>query len=140
MDVSAIAPDHLASFLPEGLELLHEAVKTSHGRCTVNDTIEAVYRGKKQLWAAYDDTVHGVITTSIVEYPRIKALVMELCAGDNLSQWKGQMLEMIEQFARDCGCAKIEMVGRKGWERVLDHDGYRPTHFVYEKELTDGQV
>lgn len=140
MNVSAVGPESLVNFIKEGYRVFSDAVATSQGRWQVSDVLEQLYKGEQQLWVAYDDQIHGVVTTRIIEYPRLRSLAMELCAGDEIELWKAPMLEAIEQFASDCGCAKIEMVGRKGWERFLKADGFQKTHFIYEKDLTHGQI
>lgn len=50
----------------------------------------------------------------------------------------GEILERmpgVEAWARDLGCDRMTLIGRKGWERVLAPVGYRPIHML-AKDLT----
>jgi hypothetical protein len=55
-----------------------------------------------------------------------------LAAGDK-KELVGQVLSDIETWAKAHGCSKIELVGRKGWLRVLQD--FEQPHHVLEKRL-----
>ena len=44
------------------------------------------------------------------------------------------LIEKIENYARDEGCTRVRIFGRKGWLRVLD--GYEAKHIIMDKELS----
>ncbi|WP_342712175.1 hypothetical protein AAFG13_12535 [Bradyrhizobium sp. B124] len=43
------------------------------------------------------------------------------------------LLDGIEAYARDEGCVRVRIYGRKGWLRVLDR--YREKHVILDKDL-----
>ena len=67
----------------------------------------------------------------IVEYPKYKACRIWLAAGG--VELTERMLCDIEAWAKGGNCYKIEIVGRRGWLRVLT-DSHQP-HTVLEKIL-----
>jgi hypothetical protein len=84
------------------------------------------------VWLAVDDKeIMAVATTHLVR-PREKVCVLTACAGREREQWL-PLFARIEQYAKDEGCTKMRIYGRKGWERVLD--GYRVEHVILEKVL-----
>ena len=72
--------------------------------------------------------------TEVVRYPRKTALNFWLAGGD-LQELK-TMLAPIEQWAREQGCERITLAGRRGWERTFMREaGYTPQWSVMAKEL-----
>jgi len=45
---------------------------------------------------------------------------------------KNEMLQLLQQFARDNQCAVIESYGRPGWGKVFEKDGYKARFIYYE--------
>jgi hypothetical protein len=90
---------------------------------------------KKQLWGAQENgKVLGIAIT------RIGGGTCEIYAAAGTQTAAGQitsLYERIEQWAREKGCVRMKIVGRKGWLRMLK--GYRPAKAVIlEKELVHG--
>ena len=90
--------------------------------------------GKALAWIAVGDgdRVLSVCVTALVT--RHAGLVCKImaCSGENLDLWSAFHLE-IERYAKGEGCVKVEIEGRRGWERALS--GYRATRVILEKVL-----
>ena len=97
----------------------------THG---IDDVKTALDEGAAQLWCGKQSCV----VTEIVDYPKAQACRIWLAAGDK-GELLGHMLADIEKWARNQGCSKMEVVGRKGWLRVLN--GYDQQHIALEKKL-----
>lgn len=136
MKTSLVPTALLPTCLEEILPHLERAADTTSGRYEVEDIIGEIYQGQQQLWVpiAEDGSIPGIVTTRVVQYPRRTMMLGVFCAGDRLSEWMNPMLEMLHKFAKDNGCDGFEMSGRKGWERVLKPDGWKPAFTVYEKD------
>ncbi|WP_298255830.1 hypothetical protein [Bradyrhizobium sp.] len=61
-----------------------------------------------------------------------KVCVITLCAGRAMKRWL-KLVDRIEAYARDEGCGRVHIFGRKGWLRVLE--GYEARHVVMDKLL-----
>ena len=73
----------------------------------------------------------GVVTV-LVLYPKYKACRIWLGAGEK-REISDEIVPDIEKWARERGCARMEVMGRKGWTRVLR--SYEQTHTVLERAL-----
>jgi len=49
------------------------------------------------------------------------ALVIWLCVGAHVREWFGRAEAIVIAFAKQIGCDKLRIEGRKGWLRVLPH-------------------
>jgi hypothetical protein len=45
------------------------------------------------------------------------------------------MLSVLQDFAKETQCKQIESFGRRGWEKVFKHDGYKSKFKFYELPL-----
>lgn len=110
-----------------------KAAKYTYGRYTANNIYERVKDDNYQMWIAYDDAVFkGLVVTEIVTYPQRKLLSMHFCGGIELKEWKDPMLKLLQRYGKDMGCDGIESVGRPGWGKVFEKDGYKALWVTYE--------
>ena len=103
-----------------------DALKYAHNSHTFEQVIEIVKRGDAQLWAFED----SAIVTEIINYPQRRTLRFWL-AGGNLET----LLEVepkIRKWSILYNCKAVEIIGRKGWGKVLKN--YKPTATVFIKE------
>lgn len=116
--------------------VLDRACDRSDGRYAVDDVLAALLRRDMQLWIAADDPSDGAVEaaciTEIIAYPREKRCGLVFCAGRAPACWLHH-LDVIEAWARDQGCAALELQGRPGWERLLD--GWEKTHVLLRKRI-----
>jgi len=69
------------------------------------------------------------------------AAVVQITKDANFWLGGGDLAEMlrrcpdVESWAREQGCERMTLIGRKGWERVLRPRGYRPIYML-AKDLT----
>jgi len=103
-----------------------DALRYAHNSHTYEQVIEIVKRGDAQLWALRD----SAIVTEIIDYPQRRTLRFWL-AGGNMKT----LLEVepkIRKWSILYRCRAVEIIGRKGWEKVLKD--YEPTAIVLVKE------
>ena len=89
------------------------------GTHSERDVLDAIIAGQAQLW------MHeaSAAVTEIVSYPRLRACRVWLAAGD-LDGIK-EIERQVEGWARQNGCARLEIIGRKGWLKKLRHADVR---------------
>lgn len=92
------------------------------------DVYNSLQSGSAQLWCGD----HSVIVTELVDYPRKRACRIWLAAG-NRAELINKMLPDIETWAAAERCKSIEIVGRRGWARILTE--YHQPHTILEKSL-----
>ena len=94
---------------------------------TLTDIYEEILAGRAQLWAGKN----SVIVTEIVSYPNFKSVRFWL-AGGRMSELL-KMEKKVTEWAKGIDCTVCEIIGRKGWEKVLTN--YKKTAVILTKEL-----
>jgi len=100
--------DIMERFRPE----LEAAMDHNGGTHTFDDLTLMVLQGRLRLWS----TKNSVALTEIVEYPRQKHYHV-FAAGGDLTEML-DTIPQLEQAARDAGCCKLTLSGRRGWAKV----------------------
>lgn len=100
--------DIMERFRPE----LEAAMGHNGGTHTFDDLTLMVLQGRLRLWS----TANSVALTEIVEYPRQKHYHV-FAAGGDLTEML-DTIPQLEQAARDAGCCKLTLSGRRGWAKV----------------------
>ena len=104
-----------------------DALEYAGGSHTVEDVAVAVATGK----AVFFPLIKSCMIVEIIDYPK-KAMCRIWLAGgdlDELMQAEGSVCE----WAKQNGCAGMEIVGRKGWSRKLTD--YRESAVVLMKDF-----
>ena len=139
--VSAVPSNEVAKLWPKLFPHLRSAAEYSHGRYEPEDIVESVLSGESQLWIAFEgENIKGITTTKIAHYPRKTCLDMIFLGGEDFFEWKDAMLEVLQRWARDCGCDAIESWGRPGFTRVFKDDGYKMLWQGYELPVAASEV
>lgn len=134
MNISPIATEQVDGLWNKIKYLFDKVAPYSYGRFTGNDIRTSLKNNKaQQLFIAHEgETIFGMVITEVVEYPQMRSLVMHHTAGDNLMEWKDDMLKTLQQYAQLQGCEVIESKGRDGWEKIFKDDGFKKVFIAYE--------
>lgn len=110
------------------------ALKYSNGRYRLVDVFAALIKQDMQLWVAgnEDGSVKVCAITEVIDYPSMRVANFFLVAGEEREGWLHH-LESVEEWAREKGCVKLELRGRKGWEKVLKD--WNMSQIILEKDL-----
>jgi GNAT superfamily N-acetyltransferase len=96
----------------------------------IDDVARLIAQGRAHFWPGR----RCAAVTEFYDYPRLRACNLWLLGGD-----LGELLRMrpaIEAWARAQGCTRMLGGGpRRGWERLMKPQGYRPGWIIYCKEL-----
>jgi hypothetical protein len=107
-------------------QALEHAGRT-HG---LDDVRSMVERGEAQFW----DLETAAAVTLVQDEPLERSLLVWLAGGD-LEALRLRLSPQLETWARGRGCRRMLIVGRPGWERALQAQGYAPLARVITKEL-----
>ncbi|EJF74100.1 hypothetical protein [Bartonella birtlesii] len=134
---SSWAMERIAPYFEEIISSFCVYVERFKHEITLQELIEAICSGQKQLWLILDDDEQflAVFTTQIQQtvLGKKRALICE-CSGQGVLDLVDH-LKFIEDWARENGAFEIEILGRLGWKRVLDKQGYGISMLYYRKEL-----
>lgn len=133
MNVSLVPTEYVEAAWPEIESYMEGAAEYTYGRYLAEDIKQGLLTKPHQLWVAFDDDgMKGAVVTEIVQYPRLRSLVMHFTGGKELENWKPDMLSLLQRFAKDNECGVIESYGREGWGKVFKNDGFKSRFMFYE--------
>jgi hypothetical protein len=107
-------PKWWVPYFQESEQLLLNALEYSDGTHSLEDVAMALDKDEMQLWPG----INTAIVTEILEFPQKKIIHVFLAAGDMNEVIR--ILPYIEKHGKKEGCEELSMIGRKGWERVMD--------------------
>lgn len=110
-----ITAEHLATHWPVVEPLLAKATPYSFDGISTDLLKKWIEARDAQLWV----TDGAAIVTKIVIYPHLKALQIVALGGSGMRKWLPDVELTLEAYGRFHGCSRLEVIGRKGWSRVL---------------------
>ena len=100
--------------------MIQKALAKGQGERDFNDYAALLVQGDAHLWLVEDDSgILGVALTKFIQYPQYKSLHIAALTGDKWFEWGPEAHTRLEEFAKETGCEKIEVWGRRGWEKAL---------------------
>lgn len=125
-----VLPDSLDQVWPKIVPLLQATLNyDGRGYYEVPDLYDAIKRRDMQLWTAWDDDLRFFVITEIVNYPRKKVCKITW-GGGRIYKGIHRHIDEIKLWATCNGCHSIQVVGRKGWNKVYAKNGFKPFYFV----------
>jgi len=103
---------------------------------TAADVRDHLGRGSMSLWLAWAGRPVGCCIVEIVESARGRACNLVVVAGGRLDKWIHLEAD-VARWARERGCVRLTLTGRRGWARRLVRVGWGETAVTMEKR-TDG--
>ena len=104
----------------------------------ITDVIDEVVRGRSTLWYVEDpqETIVGVVTTQIKNYPKKTVGLVHLLGGSDIDKWV-HTIATLETWAADNGCESMEIQGRRGWLKLLPD--YKEQRVFMTKQILQGE-
>lgn len=136
MDIMPVPADLVPAIWPSVLPLIERGVEASRGDRLAPDYFDICASGAAQLWLiGKDGAVTAICIAEMVQYPRRRVALVDLIAGDGLSEWLPLLDATVGAWGRARGASAIQTGGRPGWSRVTKQIGYRTIGIVIEKDL-----
>lgn len=135
-ELVCVDPKRVREVWPAVAPLLRQATART-GLSAFADIECDVLAGRAVLWLAVSGeggglAIDAAASTCLQRTDAGKVCVITACAGTDMARWL-PLMSGIENYARDEGCARVRIFGRKGWLRVLGR--YRAKHVVMDREL-----
>ena len=122
---------------------ISEALSYSGNHTDAQFVYETIKQNKMQLWIAWDkdqeatiDKYYGVVVTEIVKRKLIQSCNIFIVTGRHRQKWQ-HLISVLEDFATENNCTNMELIARKGWQRIMEQFDYKQTHVVLEKQITN---
>jgi hypothetical protein len=132
-------PVELFDQLPERVtgDIL-SALEYSFGERSLKHVLDDLYSGEKQIWLhSTGEVFTATVITQIVEYPSKRTCEVTYLGGDgSLDIIRDKKhVQQVEEWARYNQCQDIQIIGRKGWLRVLKDQDYTERYITLGKQL-----
>lgn len=130
MKLIAARAQDLDAYLPTIDWHLRSFADRTDGKATVEDFIDSIRAGNRQLWIA---TAAGVVAVALTEVlaDRKNTVRLTHCAGEGAESW-AYLIGNIKAWSEERGSEAFEVVCRLGWEKYLKNFGFKKTHIVME--------
>lgn len=120
----------MSEIAPDLQRKIDRAIDASHGEMS-RETLNAAVANNH---VAMFRVGNSILATRIMTYDTgLKTLLVELAAGDLAEVLDAE--ELMMEIAKHNGCTRLDMVGRKGWERPLREAGWKFRHVSMMKEV-----
>jgi hypothetical protein len=120
---------------------ISEALSYSGDHTDSQFVYDCVKEKKMQLWVVWDkdkpttlEKYYGVVVTEIVKRKLIQSCNIFIVTGRHRQQWQ-HLISVLEDFAIENNCTNMELIARKGWQRIMEQFDYKQTHVVLEKQI-----
>ena len=121
---------------------ISEALAYSGNHTNADFVYDVLKKETMQLWVVWDkdkptalEKYYGIVVTEIVERKLKKSCNLFIVTGRHRQKWQ-HLISVIEDFALDNQCTNMELIARKGWEKIMEQFNYKKTHVVLEKSIT----
>jgi hypothetical protein len=122
---------------------ISDALSYSGNHTNAQFVYDCVKENKMQLWVVWDkdkpttiDKYYGVVVTEIVKRKLIQSCNIFIVTGKHRQKWQ-HLISVLEDFAIENNCTNMELIARKGWQRIMEQFDYKQTHVVLEKQITN---
>jgi IS1 family transposase len=122
---------------------ISDALSYSGDHTDAQFVYDCVKENKMQLWVVWDkdksttlEKYFGVVVTEIVKRKLIQSCNIFIVTGKHRQKWQ-HLISVLEDFALKNNCTNMELIARKGWERIMEQFKYKQTHVVLEKSITN---
>ena len=120
---------------------ISEALSYSGNHTDAQFVYDTLKEDKMQLWVVWDkdkpttlEKYYGVVVTEIVKRKLIQSCNIFIVTGRHRQKWQ-HLISVLEDFAIDNNCTNMELIARKGWQRIMEQFDYKQTHVVLEKPI-----
>lgn len=113
------------------------ALRRGNADQSPDDVRGHIERGTMQFWLAWADgepRPRGVWITEILESARGRLCNIVVLAGDKFEMWR-PLEAYLAEWAREQGCVRMSLVGRRGWARRLKAGGWREAAVTLERQI-----
>ncbi len=124
----------IAAIWPQVAPLILRAIRV-YNEHSLDEIYSSLLDGSRQLWVSGDQKIESILITQLINKADEKICFLELCAGRGVESAK--FLNIIEKWAKDAGCARMELSGRPGWKRKLKD--YNLKKIILSKELKNAE-
>lgn len=134
--VTGVPKEKIHLIWPQAKESLSRVEEQVPRELSMDDLLQNLLSGQMQLWfIAEGPKVLAFFVTKLVTYSHMKGIQVLWLAGEGSEIWLDKTHETLIEWGKSLGASRLELIGRKGWQRVLAPYGWEQPHVVLHKEF-----
>lgn len=143
LDLTQVPRGHLHEVIGVLAPFFRKAAQWTLGKNDADGIAAMLFHPNVQTWVVFDPAtqdIHGYLTTEVQQHATgARHLVVLNCGGrdGSLDSCVDKVFTVFEQYARDCGCTGLEIIGRPAWWKFIKERGYEQPQRQYFKSLGD---
>jgi hypothetical protein len=127
-----VDPARLHDVWPHVAPLIAQAMRRGQ-MGEVGDVERSLRSGMALLWLAWDgERILSAAVTELAAVAGDKVCTIVACGGRDFARF-GHLIGGLEHYARQEGCTRMRICGRKGWARLLPD--YAIRRVIIEKKI-----
>jgi hypothetical protein len=141
MNLKRMSGDTLARRWSEIVPQVEEALMHGSGTVTSYGLFIQCLGAAAQCWVDENDDgdILGVAITRFEQSEATKIFAIVTTTHPDWFSEGPDVLGFFERFAEAEGCEKVNIYGRRGWQRVLSKHGYHEPYTILTKDLGGAQ-
>ena len=136
IQIVAIEPGKIDSIWKQVKPHIEAALYYTKGEISSEQIKDKLLKGEDLLLLAIEDGILASIVCEIVQTATIKVCHIVTCGGVRADVWLDKWHETIVPLAKEQGCKRISLSGRKGWEKKLGKYGFKHAYTTLDQELS----
>lgn len=134
-EIVAIEPNKIESIWPQVKDQIQSALNYTKGEISLNQVKEQLIKGNNLLLLVIDKKVIASVVCELVDTASLKVCHILACGGEQIDSWLADILKTIKTIAKEQGCKRVSLTGRKGWERKLNKDGFKHAYTTLDLDI-----
>ena len=143
LELRIVDQSQIEDMLPFVMPYIERAVAyDSVGTVTTSSVLHDCFAGRSSLWIIYDRLkrlVGAVVTRLVAINPEERVLEISQFAIDAPREEWVPLFDVLDEWAQRLDCAGIEMIGRRGWRKVLPDLGFKEVQTIMRRKVFYGQ-
>ena len=135
MEIQRVSKESVDVFWETVKYWIQSATDQSKGRHTLKTTYDLLQKDLMQMFLIIEDkVVKAVYVTQVTQYPAMNVLSILFCGGSEVIKNVKQIEDFFRKFAKSTNCKALEIIGRKGWCKVIKNNNlnFKETGLYYE--------
>ncbi len=122
---SILLPEHIPDMWDEVAPFLDLSLCFTSGENTLDDLKKSCLAGQSTICVGHEGPeLKAAILTYFVEYPQFKVCEFALAGSVFNAGLIPEAIEALIAWAKFNNCARVRVVGRKGWQKMLKPHGF----------------
>jgi hypothetical protein len=134
IEISSVPPEQVNLVWAHSRNLIMKALsKGQADASSESEYLEELSDGNMQMWVVHSASdVKAVVVVSIVDFGKIKKVMVNLIAGDGMPQWSDLVKQTLLDLKDMVGASCVEASCRLGLAKFLTGEGWSKKAIIME--------